>query len=147
MFIVIYYYLDKSSKRKAFLRELQMLCDTDVRKNLKLSSTRWLALGKCVNRLLQQWEPLTRFFAEEAAGKKAAKPLTSSAQPSLKSPAAPKPSTLTPTPGKLAVSKTLSSSFLMSKVHQRKFKTGTSSTQQQTGPTLKSCRQGLQPSG
>lgn len=137
MLILIYYYLDKSSKRKALLRDLQMLCDTDVRKILKLSSTRWLALGKCVNRLLQQWEPLTLFFAEEAAGKKAGKPLTSSAHPSLKSPAAPKPSTLTPTSGKLAVSKTLSSSFLKTKVHQRKSKTGPSSTQQQAGPTQK----------
>ncbi|CAM4720294.1 unnamed protein product [Leuciscus chuanchicus] len=146
MLIVIYYYLDKSSKRKALLRDVQMLCDTDVRKILKLSSTRWLALGKCVNRLLQQWEPLTLFFAEEATGKKAAKPLTSSAHPSLKSPAAPKPSTLTPTSGKLAVSKILSSSLLKTKVHQRKSKTEPSSTQllvwptlkqQQTGPTLK----------
>uniref|UniRef100_A0A8C1QXY7 DUF4371 domain-containing protein n=1 Tax=Cyprinus carpio TaxID=7962 RepID=A0A8C1QXY7_CYPCA len=143
MLILIYYYLDKSSKRKALLRDLQILCDTDVRKILKLSSTRWLALGKCVNRLLQQWEPLTLFFAEEAAGKKAAKPLTSSAHPSLKSPAAPKPSTLTPTSGKLAVSKTLSSSFLKTKVHQRKSKTGPSSTHQQTGPTPKRQQTGL----
>uniref|UniRef100_A0A9J8C603 DUF4371 domain-containing protein n=1 Tax=Cyprinus carpio carpio TaxID=630221 RepID=A0A9J8C603_CYPCA len=142
MLILIYYYLDKSSKRKALLRDLQMLCDTDVRKILKLSSTRWLALGKCVNRLLQQWEPLTLFFAEEAAGKTAAKPLTSSAHPSLKSPAAPKPSTLTPTSGKLAVSKTLSSSFLKTKVHQRKSKTGPSSTHQQTGPTPKRLQTG-----
>lgn len=68
------------------LRDLQMLCDTDVRKILKLCSTRWLSLGQCVNRLLQQWEPLTLFFAEEVAGKKGAKPLTSSADRSLKSP-------------------------------------------------------------
>ncbi|XP_054628073.1 uncharacterized protein LOC129179194 isoform X1 [Dunckerocampus dactyliophorus] len=122
MLIVIYYYLDKSSKRKALVRELQMLCDTDVRKILKLSSTKWLALGKCVQRLLQQWEPLTRFFAEEAAGKEEAKPLASSAHLSLKNAAAWKPSTLTSTSGK-------SSKFCL-----RKSKMGPSSTQRQAAP-------------
>ncbi|XP_054628077.1 uncharacterized protein LOC129179195 isoform X2 [Dunckerocampus dactyliophorus] len=122
MLIVIYYYLDKSSKRKALVRELQMLCDTDVRKILKLSSTKWLALGKCVQRLLQQWEPLTRFFAEEAAGKEEAKPPASSAHLSLKNAAAWKPSTLTSTSGK-------SSKFCL-----RKSKMGPSSTQRQAAP-------------
>ncbi|CAM4573248.1 unnamed protein product [Leuciscus chuanchicus] len=115
MLILIYYYLDKSSKRKALLRDLQMLCDTDVRKILKLSSTRWLALGKCVNRLLQQWEPLTLFFTEEAAGKKAAKPLTSLTHPSLKSPA-----TLSP-----------------QLTHLPLQQAGPTSNRQQTGPTTK----------
>ncbi len=60
--ITIYYYLDKSSKRKSCLRDIQIMCDAEVRKILKLSSTRWLSLGQCVNRLLQQWDPLTVFF-------------------------------------------------------------------------------------
>nr|XP_057926630.1 uncharacterized protein LOC131128085 [Doryrhamphus excisus] len=103
MLIVIYYYLDKSSKRKALPHELQTLCDTDVRKILKLSSTKWLALSKCVQRLLQQWEPLTRFFADEATGKDEASSVHLS--------------TLTATSGK-------SSSFLKTKFCRRKSKTG-----------------------
>lgn len=52
--VTIYYYLDKSSKRKSSLRDIQIMCDADVRNILKMSSTRWLSLGQCVNRLLQQ---------------------------------------------------------------------------------------------
>lgn len=48
--ITFYYYLDKSSKRKSSLRDIQIMCDTEVRKILKLASTRWLSLGQCVNR-------------------------------------------------------------------------------------------------
>lgn len=69
--ITIYYYLDKSSKRKSNLRDVQMMCNTEVRKILKMVSTRWLSLGQCVNRLLQQWEALTVFFENDLkAGKK-----------------------------------------------------------------------------
>ena len=81
--ITIYYYLDKSSKRKSNLRDIQIMCDTDVRKILKLASTRWLSLGQCVNRLLQQWDPLTGFFENEVdtGKKKKTKPSVSSKQP------------------------------------------------------------------
>ncbi|XP_056598364.1 uncharacterized protein LOC130417080 [Triplophysa dalaica] len=69
--VTIYYYLDKSSKRKSCLRDIQIMCDAEVRKILKLSSTRWLSLGQCMARLLQQWDPLTVFFKKEVdAGKK-----------------------------------------------------------------------------
>lgn len=27
---------------------------------------RWLSLGRCLNRFIEQWEPLTSFFREEA---------------------------------------------------------------------------------
>ena len=40
----VYYYLDKSIKRKYTLNELQTLHDTAVRKVLKHISTRWLSL-------------------------------------------------------------------------------------------------------
>ena len=58
----IYYYLDKSSKRKSSLCDIQIMRDADVRKILKMSSTRWLSLGQCVNHLLQQWNNLTLFW-------------------------------------------------------------------------------------
>ena len=63
--VTIYYYLDKSSKRKSNLRDIQVMYDGDVRKILKMASTRWLSLGQCVNRLLERWDPLTVFFGHE----------------------------------------------------------------------------------
>ncbi|GAA6077908.1 zinc finger MYM-type protein 6-like [Tachysurus ichikawai] len=66
--VTIYYYLDKSSKRKSNLHDVQVMC---ILKILKMASTRWLSLGQCVNRLLQQWDALTVFFENEVnAGKK-----------------------------------------------------------------------------
>ncbi|GAA6082503.1 zinc finger MYM-type protein 6-like [Tachysurus ichikawai] len=71
LLVTIYYYLDKSSKRKSNLRDVQVMCNTEVRKILKMASTRWLSLGQCVNHLLQQWDALTVFFENEVnAGKK-----------------------------------------------------------------------------
>lgn len=61
----IYYYLDKSSKRKDRLKEFQKLCDTDVKKVLKHVCTRWLSLGVCLKRLVDLWEPLVKFYKEE----------------------------------------------------------------------------------
>lgn len=77
---IISYYVDKNSKRKSSLRDIQIMCDADVRKTLKMSSTRWLSLGRHVNRLLQQWDILTLFFFEnemEAAKKKKTGPSSS----------------------------------------------------------------------
>lgn len=51
MLISIFYYLDKSSKRKGLLKDLQRLCNTETRKILKCVSTRWLSLNECNNRL------------------------------------------------------------------------------------------------
>lgn len=65
MVIDIYYYLDKSSKRKDHLKVYQDLYQTDVRKILKHVCTRWLSLGKCLERLISQWQPLQSFFKDE----------------------------------------------------------------------------------
>lgn len=65
MLVDIFYYLEKSEKRKEKVREFQKLHDTDVKKILKHVCTRWLSLGKCLGRLLEQWQPLTSFFMEE----------------------------------------------------------------------------------
>lgn len=61
----IYYYLDKSSKRKQELRQFQTLCGVEIRKILKHVSTRWLSLGICIERLLQQWPALLEYFKTE----------------------------------------------------------------------------------
>ena len=58
----IYYYLDKSSKRIKGVKALQKLCDAPTHKILKHGATRWLSLGQCLDRLIEQWEPLRLFF-------------------------------------------------------------------------------------
>lgn len=61
----IFFYLEKSEKRKEKLKQFQKLYDTEVRKILKHVCTRWLSLGKCLGRLIEQWEPLCSFFMDE----------------------------------------------------------------------------------
>nr|XP_042896620.1 uncharacterized protein LOC122269097 [Parasteatoda tepidariorum] len=61
----IFFYLEKSVKRKERLKKFQELHSTEVRKILKHVGTRWLSVGRCLSRVLQQWEPLTSFFKEE----------------------------------------------------------------------------------
>lgn len=65
LLIDIYYYLEKSTKRKEGLKDFQDLCEVETHKILKHCCTRWLSLGKCLNRVLEQWECLTYYFAEE----------------------------------------------------------------------------------
>uniref|UniRef100_A0A8C4R2Q0 Uncharacterized protein n=1 Tax=Eptatretus burgeri TaxID=7764 RepID=A0A8C4R2Q0_EPTBU len=67
--IDIYYYLDKSSKRVKGVKALQELCDAPTHKILKHVATRWLSLGQCLDRLIEQWEPLRLFFKEEVRRK------------------------------------------------------------------------------
>lgn len=63
--IDIYYYLEKSAKRKENLKKFQELYGSEIRKILKHVSTRWLSLGRCLLRILDQWDPLTSFFKGE----------------------------------------------------------------------------------
>lgn len=51
----IYYYMNKSAKRLQKLKEFQTLSGVNQRKILKHVSTRWLSLGTCINRLLEQF--------------------------------------------------------------------------------------------
>lgn len=67
--IDIYYYLDKSVKRKKALSELQQLHSDEVHKILKHCATRWLSLELCIKRLLEQYEALSAFFKLESATK------------------------------------------------------------------------------
>ena len=50
------------AKRCAILREFQEFFNVKKNKILKLSSTRWLVLHKCVVRLLENWDVLKSFF-------------------------------------------------------------------------------------
>ena len=67
LLVDVFYYLDKSSKRKQELKHFQELYGVEMRKIVKHVSTRWLSLGKCIERLLQQWPALTNYFQEEKA--------------------------------------------------------------------------------
>ena len=58
LLIDIYYYLEKSIKRIQDLKQCQVLCGVETHKILKHVTTRWLSLGICIKRLLEQWEPL-----------------------------------------------------------------------------------------
>lgn len=61
----IFYYLEKSKKRKQSLQQFQQLCDVDTKKILKHVCTRWLSLGPCLERLTENWIPLLHFFEKE----------------------------------------------------------------------------------
>ncbi|KAL3208582.1 hypothetical protein MRX96_038988 [Rhipicephalus microplus] len=50
----IFYYLEKSAKRKDRLVEFQGMYNTEVRKILKHVPMPWLPLGRCLTRLLEQ---------------------------------------------------------------------------------------------
>ncbi|XP_041375078.1 uncharacterized protein LOC121387962 [Gigantopelta aegis] len=65
LLVDIFYYLDKSSKRKQSLQCFQLLNGKETRKILKHVSTRWLSLGQAITRLLDQWEAVTNFFESE----------------------------------------------------------------------------------
>lgn len=66
MLISIFYYFEKSSKRKSELVEFRTQYGLEIRKILKHVSTRWLSLGKCVNRLLTQWPAVLEYFKSES---------------------------------------------------------------------------------
>ena len=73
LLIDVYYYLDKSSKRQSFFKEMQLLHDVKQAKILKHVSTRWLSIKKCLPRLLENWEPFYTFFkSQESAATSAA---------------------------------------------------------------------------
>ncbi|KAM9342341.1 uncharacterized protein KZ484_015018 [Pholidichthys leucotaenia] len=62
LLVDVFYYLEKSSKRKQALKAFQEEEGVPQSKILKHVSTRWLSLEHCLDRLLQQWTALTKFF-------------------------------------------------------------------------------------
>lgn len=65
LLIDVYHYLDKSSLRHQKLLQCQVLCNTATHKILKHTSTRWLSLKNCIDRLLEQWCALFTFVFGE----------------------------------------------------------------------------------
>ena len=65
MVIDLYYWFDKSTKRKANLAEYCTFCDTNYREIVKHATTRWLSLERAVSRILQQYAALTSYCLSE----------------------------------------------------------------------------------
>ena len=63
--IDLFYHFKRSVKRKATLREYMEFTNTEVKKIIKHVTTRWLSLGKSVDRTLMQWEALPSYFISE----------------------------------------------------------------------------------
>ena len=61
----MYYYFDKSTKRKNGLVEYCTFCDVEFRHVLKHISTRWLSMESAVSRILLQYSALRSYFQSE----------------------------------------------------------------------------------
>ena len=61
----LFYFFDKSSKRKSILKEYYQFCDTEYEEVIKFISTRWLCLELCINRELKKYEVLKSYFLSE----------------------------------------------------------------------------------
>ncbi|XP_066912218.1 uncharacterized protein, partial [Clytia hemisphaerica] len=58
----LYYYFDKSSKRKVNLEDYCIFCDKDYQEIVKYVSTRWLSLERAVTRTLKMYKALKSYF-------------------------------------------------------------------------------------
>ncbi|XP_021346237.1 uncharacterized protein LOC110445779 [Mizuhopecten yessoensis] len=61
----IYYFFHKSDKRRSAFKGTQALYDLEQKKMLKHVCTRWLSIGRCVDRMLLNWDALKDFFKEQ----------------------------------------------------------------------------------
>lgn len=74
-FVDLYYFFDKSAKRKEEFRAFQDFVGVKELKILKHCPTRWLSLEKVIKRLLQQWDALHAYFDKESENNHAARVL------------------------------------------------------------------------
>ena len=61
----LFYWFDKSSKRKSILKEYYDFCDEEYKEVIKYISTRWLCSERCVNRELRKYNGLRSYFLSE----------------------------------------------------------------------------------
>ena len=66
MSIDLYYWFEKSTKRKNGLLEYCIFCDQDYRSIVKHVTTRWLSLERAVERTLKQYSSLRSYFISES---------------------------------------------------------------------------------
>ena len=62
LLVDLYYWFDKSTKRKNGLLEFCEFCDVKYREVIKHVSTRWLSLEYAVDRTLQQYPVLRSYL-------------------------------------------------------------------------------------
>ncbi|XP_074649019.1 zinc finger BED domain-containing protein 5-like [Tubulanus polymorphus] len=67
----VFNYLKKSDKRQLELASLTTECGLAPKPVLEHGQTRWLSIGRCIERLIYNWEPLKKFFNKEKAPKAA----------------------------------------------------------------------------
>ena len=65
MAIDLFYWFDKSSKRKAILNDYCTFCDVTYREIVKHVSTRWLSLSTAVERTIKLYDSLRSYFLSE----------------------------------------------------------------------------------
>ena len=63
--VVFFSWFDKSTKRKATLKEHCVFCDTEYEEVVKYVSVRWLCLEHCMNRELKKYHALKSNFLSE----------------------------------------------------------------------------------
>ena len=63
--IDIFYWFEKSTKRKNGLQSYCTFCDQEYRAMMKHVTTRWLSLERAVERVLKQYESLKSYFRSE----------------------------------------------------------------------------------
>ena len=65
LLVDLFYWFDKSTKRKNTLAEFCTFCDMQYRAVVKYVSTRWLSMEHAVQRTLQQYQALKSYFLSE----------------------------------------------------------------------------------
>ena len=58
-----------TSKRKNALKEFVEFCNSEYRKIIRHSNVRWLSIGRCVQRILQIYEPLKAYIISDEGEK------------------------------------------------------------------------------
>ncbi len=61
----LYYWFDKSTKRKGALKEYFEFCNTEYEGVIKYISVRWLCLERCLDRELKKYVALKSYFCSE----------------------------------------------------------------------------------
>ena len=73
LLVDFYYHFHHSVKRVASLVEYAEFCATEYKGVLKHCETRWLSLGRAIQRTLHMWEPLCSYFSSHPDVEKAGK--------------------------------------------------------------------------
>ena len=61
----VFYWFDKSTKRKGILQDFCDFCDSSYREVIRHVSVRWLSLEQAINRILLLYMPLQSYFRSE----------------------------------------------------------------------------------